>query len=108
MQGLRGLIAPPIVSRLTAIFLSRFMLDLRGLYFSEDDPSGDPARFDNDRRHNTSSYVSSSRVIGNLAATLETQDYDRNRSDTGGEQAEEEYERDPFEAGLRGGLEDEQ
>ena len=37
MQRLRGLIAPPIVSRLTAIFLSRFMLDLRGLYFSEEE-----------------------------------------------------------------------
>ena len=106
MQGLRGLIAPPIVSRLTAIFLSRFMLDLRGLYFSEDDPSGDPARFDNDRRHNTSSYVSSSRVIGNLAATLEMQEYDRDQSD-GGELSEEDYERDPFEAGLRGAFEDE-
>lgn len=96
---------------MTSIFLSRFTLNLRGLYFP--DPDRDPPTSGAEPSESTYIQIvfraldrirtiSSARVVGNLGATLrstsdmgevEAADYDD-------EQEEERFSVDPFREGM--------
>ena len=69
--------------RLTVIFLSRFMLDLRGIHFADRHPPGMPGAAESDTFNSGPAKSSmsdirfdvTSRIVGNLGATLSYPDF---------------------------------
>ena len=95
---------------MTSIFLSRFTLNLRGLYFP--DPDRDPPTSGAEPSESTYIQVvfraldriptmSSARVVGNLGATLRSQsDLREDDAADDDEQEEEMFSEDPFREGM--------
>ncbi len=76
---------PHILLRLTVIFLSRFMLDLRGINFSERHP-GDPGAESTISGPGRMSDIrfDTARIVGNLGATLSYPDFESRTSVSSG------------------------
>ena len=93
-----------LLGRLTAILLSRFTLDLRGLYFT------DPGRSSSILEPSTSLIcralerlpMSSSRIVGNIGATIRSSDDTKHLDslNTGGDENEEAFSTYPFKEAL--------
>ena len=95
---------------MTSIFLSRFTLNLRGLYFP--DPDRDPPTSGAEPSESTYIQIvfgaldriptiSSARVVGNLGATLRsTSDMRESHGADDDEQEEERFSVDPFREGM--------
>ncbi|TFK88256.1 hypothetical protein K466DRAFT_547432 [Polyporus arcularius HHB13444] len=96
------LVLPNFEEVLTAIFLSRFTLDLRGLHFADIDDSRGPSTSLIARALDRIP-ISSARIVGHLGATLRTDEgerFDSEDADSDEEDGLEGFSEDPFRDGL--------